>query len=457
MGAPGGRGCRTGNGGRHPARSRSGAPIRVSARARRAPRARRARRASLPRRRELGAGRIPRRRHLLRAERLPHHVAPRRRVAKARPHRLPGVLGAPGPPVAPRARPRSHRRRRVRALRRPSGRARADPRRHVRLLAVPRQLASALRVVVLRPALDAVPASAHLVARHRGAVVPRVATRAHTRAARDRRAPMGGDRHHGRARDRVGGAHGGAVRPRRRSVTRVLRHRHARPGPASRRRARGCPGASAAAFAPATAATRERRRESHRARVRRDPRRRVPGLALDARRRHLDVVVHRWLPRRGTGGRSAHRRRHSALLADPRAGALARAPPRHRMDLVRPVPVALAGLCVPDAGADQSRRHRAARPPACGHLCARAGLVSSGGAAHPAPHHEPAAHDRARVVPWRDSGCRNRRGGTLDGTDRVSGPSISSVLPGGRPPRPRSPVSIRSSCRECSSPATPSR
>ena len=65
--------------------------------------------------------------------------------------------------------------------------------------------------------------------------------------------------------------------------------------------------------------------------------------------------------------------------------------------------------------------------------------------------------DRARVVPWRDSGCRNRRGGTLDGTDRVSGPAISSVLPGGRPPRPRSPVSIRSSCRECSSPATPSR
>jgi hypothetical protein len=69
----------------------------------------------------------------------------------------------PGPTTAPRARPGRHRRRRVRAVRRPPGRARADPRRHVRLLAVRRQLASALRVVVLRPALDAVPASAHLV------------------------------------------------------------------------------------------------------------------------------------------------------------------------------------------------------------------------------------------------------------------------------------------------------
>ena len=142
--------------------------------------------------------------------------------------------------LASRARPGRHRRRRVRAVRRPPGRARADPRRHVRLLAVRRQLASALRGVVLRSALDAVPATAHLVARHRGAVVPRVAPRPRAHPARDRRSPLGGDWHHGRARDRVGGAHGGALRPRRRPFTRVLRHRHARPGPAPRRGARAC-------------------------------------------------------------------------------------------------------------------------------------------------------------------------------------------------------------------------
>jgi hypothetical protein len=209
--APGGRGCRAGNGARHPARFRPGAQIRVSARARRAPGTRGARRAPLPRPRELGAGRVSRRRRLLRVEWLPHHVAPRRRVAEARPHRLPGVLGAPGAAVAPGTRLGGHRRRRVRAVRRPTGRARADPRRHVRFLAVRRELASALRVVVLRPARDAIPASTHVVARHRGAVVSRVAARARARAAGDGRSPVGGDRHHNRARHWVGGAHGSAL------------------------------------------------------------------------------------------------------------------------------------------------------------------------------------------------------------------------------------------------------
>src|SRR5215207_1252737 len=176
-----------------------------------------------------------------------------------------------------------------------------------------------------------------------------------------------------------------------RSVTRVLRHRHARPGPGHWRGARASPRASAAAFAAATAATGERRRESHRARVCRDPRRRVPGLALDARRGHLDVVVHGRFPGRGTGGRGADRGGDSAVLADPRAGVLARAPPSHRVDLVRPVLVAVARLRVPDAGADRPRRRRAARRPACGHLRPRADLVPSGRAAHPSPHHEPAA------------------------------------------------------------------
>src|SRR5437763_7400514 len=129
---------------------RPDAVVRVPARARWAPGARRARRTPVPRRRELGAGRVPRRRRLLRAERLPHHLTPRRRMANPRPNRLRGVLGPPGATAPPCAPPRRHRRRRVRRVRRASGRAGADPRRRARLIAVRRQLAPAVRIVVLR-------------------------------------------------------------------------------------------------------------------------------------------------------------------------------------------------------------------------------------------------------------------------------------------------------------------
>ena len=71
-------------------------------------------------------------------------------------------------------------------------------RRHVRIAAVRRQLAPAVRVVLLRAAGDAVTAPPYVVARHRRAVVPRVAARPVARAAVHAVAPVDGDRPDGR-------------------------------------------------------------------------------------------------------------------------------------------------------------------------------------------------------------------------------------------------------------------
>ncbi len=156
-----------------------------------------------------------------------------------------------------------------------------------------------------------------------------------------------------------------------------------------------------------------------------------------------------------TGRRRTHRRRHPAVLADPRAAALHRAAPRHRTDLVRRLPVALARVRVPDTGAYRPGRRPAPRPPACGHLRPRAGLVPSGRAADPPPHLGPAPHDRAHIVPRRDGVRHARRGGrVIAGSTRVHGQRSRARRRASRRPRPPSPVPIRSSCPGCSSPAT---
>ena len=74
--------------------------LRLPARARRHPRLRGRGGAPLPRRAGVGDRRLPRRRHVLRAERLPDHLAARHRMGRTRTHRPAGVLAAPGPASA---------------------------------------------------------------------------------------------------------------------------------------------------------------------------------------------------------------------------------------------------------------------------------------------------------------------------------------------------------------------
>ena len=132
----------------------------------------RSRRSRLPRRPSLGSRRLPRRRRLLRPQRLPHHQPAPRGVACPRRHRPLRVLGATGPPAPAGAVPHAHRRRRLcRRLRRARG-AREAPRRRPRHDRLRGQLAAHIhRPVLLRPVLRPLSSPPHLVAGDRGAVV----------------------------------------------------------------------------------------------------------------------------------------------------------------------------------------------------------------------------------------------------------------------------------------------
>ena len=132
---------------------------------------------ALPRGRRLDAGRLPRRRRLLRDQRLPDHLAAARRVPARRPHPARPLLGAAGAAAAARGRRPDRgddgRRgdRRARPHRRPA-------RRRARLARLRRQLALHLRPpVLLRPVPAALALPPPLVALGRGAVLPLLAAR----------------------------------------------------------------------------------------------------------------------------------------------------------------------------------------------------------------------------------------------------------------------------------------
>ena len=218
-------------------------------RARRAAGARRPRGPRVPPQLLVGAGRLPRRRPVLRAVGLPHHVAPAR---GARGHAARSASrafwGRRARRLLPGAVRDGHRRHGVRG---PGGPLRATPTfiasfdladaalRGVRDAAVRRELVADRRAPqLLRAVLLAEPAPAHLEPRDRGAVLPPVAVR-DARAARQgaRDAPPARPVGVGRHRRRVDGAHGAALRPGR-PVARLLRHRHEDRGPRRRRGAR---------------------------------------------------------------------------------------------------------------------------------------------------------------------------------------------------------------------------
>ncbi len=151
-------------------------PPPLPARARRASRLRGRWRALLPRQPRLGPGRLPRRRHVLRAERLPDHDVAAARASRHRRHRAPRVLDQACSAPPPGALPAHRARRRVRRGRRRAGGAAHDQIRHARDARVRRELAVRLqRELVLRPVPDTVAAPARLVPGDRGAVLPDLA------------------------------------------------------------------------------------------------------------------------------------------------------------------------------------------------------------------------------------------------------------------------------------------
>ena len=189
----------------------------------------------------VGAWRLPRRRRLLRPQRLPHHDPAARRVAATGriDLRRSGPAGRAGcsrrscscsSRVAVYAR-RGRRSRRARP---------AAPRRRSSTLGYVANWTSLLAPVVLRAVRRAVAAAAHVVARDRGAVLPGVAARRARACCASRRGSLGA-RSRCRARSPPASAvlDGGAVRAGRDPSRVLLRHRHARAVAADRRAARG--------------------------------------------------------------------------------------------------------------------------------------------------------------------------------------------------------------------------
>ncbi|CAA9354167.1 MAG: hypothetical protein AVDCRST_MAG16-2526, partial [uncultured Frankineae bacterium] len=294
------------------------------------------------------ARRLRRRRRLLRAQRLPHHLAA---AARARPQRAvgPAPLLRPAPVAAlPGADPRVGRRRR--GDRPGAGRLRPGARQPGRGAG----RAGVRHELVVRARADRrpVPARAHLVAVGRGALLPAVAAAAAGRAA-PRREPAGRRRDRG-AGERLADA---AAPDRRRPRPALLPARlPLRPDP-DRVRARRAPGPARRAGAAAARVQRVGRPGRARGHRGRGPARSPPGRVVLARR----SAGHR-------GGRGRRHRppgaaRRQPAVAGPALGPAARA----GAVVVRHLPVAPAAHAPGAAGArreprDHPRRRSAGRP-----------------------------------------------------------------------------------------------
>ena len=267
---------------------------------------------------------VPRRRRFLRPLGIPHHHAPAHRVARAWGARPEGVLGSTLSAAPPRAARRRDRGERLRRGTRRTRRAQQPPRGHPRLARLRRELEGDRRRQQLRrPLLGALATPAHLVTRHRRAVVPPVAGRA-ARSAVGGQAVLGRAAH-GRGRDggRVDRAHGRALRPGQPRPG-LLRHGHALSVAARGRGAR-----------PA-------RRSGTRGLLGGGGLSGGTGLAVGDHTIGGGMAV----PRRLPGLRPPRRARDrvdDAAWAGPRC-ALDAAPSRDRPDLLWALPVALAGV-----------------------------------------------------------------------------------------------------------------
>ena len=374
------------------------------------------RRAPLPRRCPLDSRRIPRRRRVLRDQRLPHHVPAARRLAPVRAHGIRAVLPPPRPMAAPRVVPDARR-----------GQPLLDPvparHRHgasragVRGDRVRRELVADLpRRLVLRGRGSSPAVPSRVVVGGGGAVLPPVAVDPGGAAATLGPRPPQGDRRGARPRVALHRAHGGAVRAVLRSVAGVLRHRHPRLDDAHRRAA----GVHLVAVAAHPQHRQGRPARARCVRGRRSPRR---GVVLPQRGgvRPLDVSrrIHR---ARAVHRPAARRHRASGGPGRPR-GVRGGAVALGRGAVVRDLPVALADLHdhptsfrPADHGIPAPRAPARAHPGRGHALLPIRGRTGSFGRARPSSHGLPTIVGRAAAAD--DEGLRHRRrcrrGLTLD-------------------------------------------
>ena len=350
---------------RHPARrghgrGRAGGcsaveqPPALRARTRRPAGAQRHRGAAVPRRDHVDAGRLPRRRRLLRDQRLPHHVAAPRGGPQQGPRQPGPVLPAPGAPPAPGAVPRAGQRVAVQHHL-PARRGPCAARRRRRGARLRDELVADRSAPVLhRRAGTATAPAPPVVTRGGGAVLPGVADAARRHVEALAAPAPHDDRGHARGDHRVVRHDGrlvvGTRLHGRGSVPRLLRHRHAHLHHAHRRGARdGVVTVAAPSRHPAPAAARAGRGRRDRARPAR------AGV------RHRALPVERALPRRLPPRRPPRRDRDRGRgpsgVADrdgrarPAAAALA------RRAVLRDLPLALADL----HGHPSRRGHRPRR------------------------------------------------------------------------------------------------
>ena len=345
------------------------------------------------------------------------------------------VLGPPGAPPAPGAVARAGLRRDLHALRGRAVGAQRRAQRHVREPLLRRELALHLRPAGLLPAvLRRVAAAAHVVARDRGAVLPRVAAdRARVPAHRPRLdAPARrGCARSARSLSIVVDADCGSIpairRPRTTPPTR------ARTRSSSARSSRCC----CSRWRPSAQAARARSRSP-------------PSPRSSSCSSPLRITS-------GTGARYYHG--GSALFAvvvavliagilqagPGRVGALVAAARVDRADLLRPVPVALADRGVARAVA-RARRHHDAEPAAPrGHVRGRDRVVLPRRATDPRAHAGARASPRscscptAVVMTGRHHRLRGRRVGAARLHLGLRRPAAVRHAPSDRDPRSRSP------------------
>ena len=160
----------------------------------------------------------------------------------SQPRRPAGVLDAARPPPPPGRGPRRRRGRVVRGHGGPADRVAPVAPRRVLDARLRRELEpDLLPPVVLRAVRGAVAVAPRLVARDRRAVLPALAARRVRVAPRGSRLPPRARRDVRAPRHGFGRAHGRALPPGHRPVTRVLRHRHPRAVVAHRRAPRDAP------------------------------------------------------------------------------------------------------------------------------------------------------------------------------------------------------------------------
>ena len=438
-----------------PRSSRAPPATRLHPRARWPARARGHRGAALPRRREVDPRRLPRRRRVLRDQRLPDHVpAPRPTGASTgRSGSRGSGSGGPGD-SCPRSSPCSSWCRSTRCSSSPTSSTSCAGEVIAALLYVENWFLIFRDLSYFAARGTTVAAAARVVARGRGAVLPPLAAHPHARAhGLGQAAATRCSSRVARRRARVDGRDGGALRAVHRSVARLLRHRHARRHVVARRRARVRLGTVAAD---------------------RQDRPKGAPLVLDAVAvPSASSAVSGCSSTPGSSTRALPRRVPAASRSCRRCSSRRRCIPRHgravvlgfaglpvdRRALVRHLPLALADLHGhPAALRRADHRHPAPRAPPGPHLrCSRRSRTGTS-RSRSATARSDAAGREYRTATGESAGASSAPGSRVAGGAIGAGVLVitaGSSAPGRRPDRPGCPRRRRSCSSRPPRPPTP--